>query len=112
MPILDKSEWPKEAIKYQDYIKGIFVGGCVTRGDGSRFRAKAHTHYPKSHNGGWICFLSAKRLNDPMLVLHEIAHLIEPNGHHDKWRETLIQIGGTLDPVPGLLRSYQKKTRS
>lgn len=93
-------------------VKGIYVGGCVERGEGSRFHAKAHAHCrPSDPYRGWICFLSAKRLVSKEICLHELAHLITPGGHIDAWRETLIAIGGTLDEVPGLLKSYHKKSR-
>ena len=91
-------------------VAGIFAGGCVERGEGSRFRAKAHSHTTGKFTG-WICFLSAKRLTNLELMLHEIAHVLTGEGHTDKWRERLLQIGGTLDAVPGILRSYHKKTR-
>lgn len=92
-------------------VMGVFTGGCVERGEGSRFRAKAHAHTDGDH-AGWICFLSWKRLSSRELMLHEIAHVLTGAGHTDKWRERLLQIGGTLDEVPGLLKSYHKRTRA
>lgn len=95
-------------------VKGIFVGGCVDRGEGSRFRAKAHSHVKGKHKG-YICVLSIKRLSCTALMLHEAAHIITGLGHVDKWRKKLLEIGGTLDPVMEsdgkkvLLKSYQKK---
>lgn len=97
-------------------VKGIFANGCVQRGEGSRFRAKAHAH-TKGEYKGWICFLSEKRLSSRELLLHEIAHIITNQGHTDKWRSKLLEIGGTLDPVfetngkKILLKSYHKKER-
>lgn len=114
MPALLKSDWPTDC--HRPECKGIFVEGCVERGDGSRFRAKAHAHWLGPF-AGWLCFLSARRLEQRELVLHELAHLISPGGHHDKWRATVLKIGGTLDSVidsqgPGLLLgSYQKQKR-
>jgi hypothetical protein len=32
-------------------------------------------------------------------------------GHTTRWREYLLQIGGTIDEVPGVLRSYYPRTR-
>jgi hypothetical protein len=75
---------PAELAKYG--VRGIFVGGCVDRGDGSSFRRRAHAHcqkvggqYGEWH--GWICFRSPKRLwvsgtNRPsQLLWHEVAHI-------------------------------------
>ena len=98
-----------EILKFPE-VKGIFVGGCVERGEGSRFRAKAHTHFRGDHKG-WVCVLSAKRLTERMLMLHEAAHAITPGGHVDKWRATLLQIGGTLDAIPSISKSYHKKVK-
>jgi len=93
------------AIEYEPFkkykeVKGVFVGGCVDRGDGSRFRrmAHAHTHNP---NIGWICVLSPKRLYNSnngasQLMLHELAHILTLQGHTDKWREQAHQLGYRL----------------
>jgi len=70
-------------------VKGIFVGGCVERGEGSSFRAKAHAHSiipgTRNYHGtdeflGWICIRSAKRLftssgKPSQLLWHETAHI-------------------------------------
>ena len=98
-----------EILKFPD-VKGVFVWGCVERGDGSRFRAKAHAHTSGNY-WGWVCVLSAKRLSERMLMLHEAAHIMTCAGHTDKWRAKLLEIGGTLDAVPGLLKAYHKITR-
>lgn len=88
--------------KYQE-VKGVFVEGCVDRGDGSRFRHRAHAHTdPKSEHHGWICVLSRKRLynakgNPSELMLHELAHILTGVGHTDKWRAKLKELGGTLE---------------
>lgn len=108
MPRLDFDKMPKELQRPE--VRGVFVGGCVERGDGSRFRAKAHAHTDGEH-AGWICYLSAKRLPIREIALHELAHILSGEGHTDKWRETLLAIGGTLDAVPGILKSYHKRTR-
>ena len=91
-------------------VSGIFAGGCVRRGEGSSFRAKAHAHTDNPFMG-WICVRKASRLNDRMLMLHEIAHIITGVGHVDIWRKKLLEIGGTLDPTESL-KSYQKKSRT
>lgn len=99
-----------EILKFPE-VKGIFAGGCVERGEGSRFRAKAHAH-TIGVKKGWICVLSAKRLTLRALMLHEAAHVITGLGHVDKWREKVLEIGGTIDEVPGLLKSYRKRRRA
>jgi hypothetical protein len=92
-------------------VKGVFVGGCVSHGIGSRFRAKAHAHLTGPH-AGWLCFLSTKWLHVRELWVHEIAHIVAGEGHTEFWRTILIQIGGTLDAVSHngqeVLRSYHK----
>ncbi len=85
----------------------VFVGGCRRRGEGSRFRAKAHAHSDEKV----ICYLSTKWLECKELALHELAHIMTSKEHSDKWRAKLLEIGGTLDEVPGILRSYHKRPR-
>lgn len=96
--------------KFEQVI-GVFAGGCVERGEGSRFHHKAHAHTRGEHKG-WICVLSPKRLGERLLMLHEAAHILTGGGHDDKWRAKLLEIGGTLDEVPGLMKSYHKRRRS
>lgn len=91
-------------------VKGVFVYGCVARGEGSRFRAKAHSHSDGDYRG-WVCYLSAKWLGSRELALHELAHILTGHGHTNGWRRKLLLIGGTLDEVPGILRSYHKRPR-
>lgn len=111
--VLPKDQW----LLQRSGLEGVFVGGCISRGVGSRFRAKAHAHIDGKHKG-WICFRSAKWLHLPELWLHEIAHIIAGVGHTDEWRKVLLDIGGTLDfvddPISGerhVLRSYHKRGR-
>ena len=106
---LGKANWPTW-LQHPE-MKGVFIGGCVSRGIGSSFRAKAHAHFGDEHRG-WICFRSTKWLDNKFLCLHELAHIVTRQGHTDRWRKFLLQIGGTLDPVPGVLRSYQKQPRT
>lgn len=81
-------------------FKGIFSGGCVERGEGSSFRAKAHAHIkgktPREHDG-WICFRSAKRLNQHGIVIHELAHILTNEGHSRKFYECVRRLGGRID---------------
>ncbi len=100
MPKIDFPEFEK--YKEQGF-KGIFVGGCIKRGDGSSFRSKAHAHnYHRYPNFGWICVRSAKRLRTPsgkpsILMLEELAHILTPNHpHDDTWRKKVRELGGWI----------------
>jgi len=109
MPVIPRSSWPADLLR-SFAVRGVFVGGCVTRGDGSSFRAKAHAHTSGPHKG-WLCFRRADRLDCRALVIHELAHLVTGDGHTDRWRAAVIRLGGTLDPVPGILGDYNKQPR-
>lgn len=89
-------------------VLGVYVGCCVETG--RRFRHKAHAHTDGEYVG-WICYLSRKWLHVPEVALHELAHVLTECGHTDRWRAKVLEIGGTLDPVPGILRSYHKVSR-
>jgi len=107
---LPPETWPGVLRQYRSDVAGVFAGGCVARGVGSRFRHKAHAH-TKGLYRGWLCVLAARRLDAPELVLHELAHLLTGAGHDDRWRAKVLELGGTIDEVPGLLRSYRKRER-
>lgn len=93
-------------------VKGVFVGGCVERGDGSSFRAIAHAHTSKrDEQHGWICVRSPKRLytangTPSQTMLHELAHIVTGQGHTDKWRTKARELGYR---VPA---HYQKHARA
>lgn len=108
-------------------VAGIFIGGCVNRGVGSSFRARAHAHNNKRTKSyfdiheGWICIRSIARLGKyralaqddgstlividkpSRLLMHEYAHILCPNhGHDDTWRRKMIALG---QPIP---KQYEK----
>jgi len=103
--------------EFDQYGARVFVGGCVVRGDGSSFRAVAHSHNilgkRKTHKWfGWICVRSRKRLRnengEPSLTMwHELAHILTPNHWHDDvWRKKLIELGQPIE------KRYQKRKRT
>ena len=97
---------PFEAYQIAGILTGVFVGGCVERGDGSSFRRKAHAHptgqrWTHTHPG-WICVRSAKRLyqangKPTLLMWHELAHLFVPYEYHGpQWRKTMRALCGRV----------------
>lgn len=101
-------QWPE--------VKGVFVGGCVERGVGSSFRAKAHAHNRRAAPYfGWICVRSIKRVGEvkgnsiikpSALLWHEYAHILTPeHSHDDTWRRKMKELGQPIQ------EQYRKKPR-
>jgi len=92
--------WPPEV--------RVFIGGCSDRGVGSRFRAQGHTHVDKP----WICVLSPRRIylgesdRPRRLMMHELAHHLSGQGHTDKWRAVMRDLG---QPIPARYRKRVAK---
>jgi len=92
MPLI---ETPKEFLTdeiWKTGFRGIFVGGCIERKEGSSVRRKAHAHCYKEHDNyfGYICVRSPKRLYDrkgnaSLLLWHEMAHIATRSGHSRKF---------------------------
>lgn len=100
---------PREVPEEFPEVVGLFVGGCVDRGIGSRFRARAHAH-TSGPNRGWICVLSHRRIRTAggkltRLMWHEYAHIVTGHGHDDVWRRKMAELG---QPIPA---RYQKRNR-
>ena len=98
-------------------LRGLFVGGCVERGEGSSFRARAHAHnVPGRPFHGWVCVRSLKRIGvftegvvtkASRVLWHEYAHVLTPkHGHDDTWRRKMRDLG---QPIP---RQYHKRPRA
>ena len=109
-----------------NYNCRVFVGGCVERGVGLSFRAKAHAHNSTSDKFfGWICIRGWRRVGVCVankgtpavsiaaannLLKHEYAHILTPNvGHGMKWVDMFRSLGGK---VPGHYLDRIKSARS
>ncbi len=93
-------------------LRGVFVKGCVVRGDGSSFRHQAHSHTGASDPyRGWICIRAEKRLAQEQLLIHELAHVLTWQGHTARWREKVLELGGSL-AANGEQRSYEAKEKT
>lgn len=112
MPIINIQEFNK-----YPKVKGIFVGGCVTRGEGSSFRAQAHSHTRTTDIwGGWICVRSIKRvfmadgIRPSNLILHELAHHLagDSHWHDDTWMMIIHELGGQIDKQYKNTKNYKK----
>jgi|GEM_PF-4309366 len=105
--IRDRNAFPK-CIRFFSEVRGICIGNCIASralykvAFGTEEVAHAHSMVYDKHNG-WICLRYKEQLNQPYLLLHEVAHLLVNKKeyisiHGKKWRDKLIEIGGTVFP--------------
>lgn len=105
--LLPRSAWPVD-LQHPE-VKGVAVGGCTI--SGKRLgRNHAHAHI-RGASRGWICFRSRVTFAEKTTRLHELAHVVTREGHTKRWREFLLQIGGTLDAVAGC-RDHHPRPRA
>jgi hypothetical protein len=105
--ILPREAWPED-LRHPE-VKGVAVGGCGPKGTRlGRLHAHAHTG---GASRGWICFRSRVTFGEKTTRLHELAHVVTREGHTRRWREFLLQIGGTLEATAGC-RDYHPKPQA
>lgn len=104
--ILPRSAWPAD-LQHPE-VKGIAIGGCRVSGKRLGGRLHAHAHI-RGESRGWICFRSPATFEEKTTRLHELAHVVTREGHTKRWREFLLQIGGTLDAVAGCRDHHPRK---
>ncbi len=58
-----------DAVQGLAVMMGVFVGGCIDRGEGSSFRARAHAHTSLvSPHYGWVCVRALWRVGPVTLA--------------------------------------------
>jgi hypothetical protein len=101
MKLFFRSQFP-ECIRHFKDLKGICVGECVDPEETIGKKHAAHAHsFSRDKYQGWICLKYKYHLKQPLLLLHEIAHLIANKRystptHGKRWRQALLKIGGTF----------------
>ena len=89
-------------------VWGVYVGGCVAGEASWKELAKtdAHAHSdPEDPWEGWICVHSGRVSR--RIILHELAHLLVPGHHNDRWRAACVALG-----IPGEAKRYPRKKRA
>lgn len=106
------------AWRWPDKIRGIFVGGCITYGEGhwpTEGETAAHAHL-RDPNKGWICVTEDRFLlmvdgsgrPNPVLT-HEAAHIVTGQAHSKRWAATAVAMGGVV--LPEEIEPYRQPTR-
>lgn len=131
MPILDHNLIPQDIYeKILPYgFRGVFLGGCIERKEGSSIRPSAHCHCNihkkgiyesefKTNDGmykdrffGWICLKSRKpeklicNKKATNLFKHELAHLMsaKKGGYGKAFCKALVELNGRM-------QKYEHKT--
>lgn len=115
---LDMREDARDALRALGVpVVGVYVGGCVARGEGSSFRAMAHTHtHPTDSWQGWICIRSARRVltasgKPTRILLHEAAHVLAPKAAHGSvaFVKALAAVGIRTDTYSRAGRARKRK---
>lgn len=93
---MPREGWPAE-LASRAGVLAVFVGGCGKSKPGWRFQSRTDAHAHRRL--GVICFRNESMMRDREVVLHELAHLIDPRGGHtESFRRTLKGLGGTPPP--------------
>jgi len=101
MKLFFRHQFP-QCIRHFKELQGICIGSCIDDGLAIEKKHAAHAHSSSyDRYKGWICLKYKYQLNHPLLLLHEVAHLIankrKSTPHHGKrWRQALLKIGGTF----------------
>ena len=116
--LLPLNKYPEFLKPFKDAIRGVQVGECVETGKPLDLDEFGHAHIGLAYQGH-ICVSSKYYLRSKAVILHEVAHVLTLEVHTDRWRRTLLEIGGSLDEQvvhrngsgAKMLASYKKKKR-
>jgi hypothetical protein len=98
---------------YREGFRGVFLGGCIERKEGSNIRRSGHCHLRKDPFFGYICIKSKKPercVKDGKLTnlfKHELAHLIDMNRGGNGYGKGFCEAGKELGYR---LMKYEHKT--
>lgn len=94
-PLPERGVWPVPPSMPE--VRGLFTGGCVSRGVGSSFRATAHAHVSGEWMG-WICVRGREEVyrydgeTPSRTLMHEYAHIVSGTGHDAHWRGEMARL--------------------